>query len=85
MKLPDTIRASYMDGIYTTEENTDMQENKEIKALFHLIDDPDQDVFCLSLAAHRFLWQGIIPTRRISGENTIAAGSRAGTHRTADP
>ena len=23
-----------------------MQENKEISALFHLIDDPDEDVFC---------------------------------------
>jgi regulator of sirC expression with transglutaminase-like and TPR domain len=48
-----------------------MQENKEIKALFHLIDDPDQEVF--DSISHRIVsyGRGIIPNLENLWENTI--------------
>jgi regulator of sirC expression with transglutaminase-like and TPR domain len=48
-----------------------MQENKEIKALFHLIDDPDQEVF--DSVSHRIVsyGRGIIPNLENLWENTI--------------
>src|SRR6201996_8134156 len=49
-----------------------MQENREIIALFHLIDDPDQDVF--DSVSHRIVsyGRGIIPNLENLWENTIA-------------
>jgi regulator of sirC expression with transglutaminase-like and TPR domain len=48
-----------------------MQENKEIKALFHLIDDPDSEVF--SSVSDRIVsyGRGIIPNLENLWENTI--------------
>ncbi len=50
-----------------------MQENKEIKALFHLIDDPDQDVFESVSTRIVSYGRGIIPNLENLWENTIAA------------
>jgi regulator of sirC expression with transglutaminase-like and TPR domain len=50
-----------------------MQENKEIKALFHLIDDPDQDVFDSVSTRIVSYGRGIIPNLENLWENTIAA------------
>jgi regulator of sirC expression with transglutaminase-like and TPR domain len=49
-----------------------MQENKEIKALFHLIDDPDEEVF--SSISNRIVsyGRGIIPNLENLWENTIS-------------
>src|ERR1700712_1794348 len=49
-----------------------MQENKEIKALFHLIDDPDTEVF--SSVSQRIVTygRGIIPNLENLWENTIS-------------
>lgn len=50
-----------------------MQENKEILALFHLIDDPDQEVFdsvCSRIVSYG---RGIIPNLENLWENTIAS------------
>src|SRR5579871_2032707 len=49
-----------------------MQENKEIIALFHLIDDPDQDVF--DSVSNRIVsyGRGIIPNLEDLWENTIS-------------
>jgi regulator of sirC expression with transglutaminase-like and TPR domain len=49
-----------------------MQENKEIKALFHLIDDPDQDVF--DSVSNRIVsyGRGIIPNLENLWENTVS-------------
>jgi regulator of sirC expression with transglutaminase-like and TPR domain len=50
-----------------------MQENKEIKALFHLIDDPDQEVF--DSVSNRIVsyGRGIIPNLENLWENTISS------------
>src|ERR1700689_3083182 len=49
-----------------------MQENKEILALFHLIDDPDQELF--DSVSHRIVsyGRGIIPNLENLWENTIS-------------
>jgi len=49
-----------------------MQETKEIKALFHLIDDPDQEVF--DSVSHRIVsyGRGIIPNLENLWEHTIS-------------
>lgn len=49
-----------------------MQENKEIKALFHLIDDPDTEVF--STVSERIVTygRGIIPNLEDLWENSIS-------------
>jgi regulator of sirC expression with transglutaminase-like and TPR domain len=49
-----------------------MQENKEIKALFHLIDDPDQDVFDSVSDRIVSYGRGIIPNLENLWENTIS-------------
>src|SRR5260370_33454463 len=49
-----------------------MQENKEIKALFHLIDDPDQDVFNSVSTRIVSYGRGIIPNLENLWENTIS-------------
>jgi len=50
-----------------------MQENKEILALFHLIDDPDQEVF--NSVSNRIVsyGRGIIPNLENLWENTISS------------
>ena len=49
-----------------------MQENKEIKALFHLIDDPDEEVF-ISVSDRIVTYgRGIIPNLENLWENTIS-------------
>lgn len=50
-----------------------MQENKEIKALFHLIDDPDQEVFDSVSTRIVSYGRGIIPNLENLWENTISA------------
>jgi regulator of sirC expression with transglutaminase-like and TPR domain len=57
-------KATYLKPIY-------MQENKEIKALFHLIDDPDSEVF--STVSERIVTygRGIIPNLEDLWENSI--------------
>jgi regulator of sirC expression with transglutaminase-like and TPR domain len=50
-----------------------MQENQEIKALFHLIDDPDQEVFDSVTNRIVSYGRGIIPNLENLWENTIAA------------
>jgi regulator of sirC expression with transglutaminase-like and TPR domain len=50
-----------------------MQENKEIKALFHLIDDPDQEVFDSVSSRIVSYGRGIIPNLENLWENTISA------------
>lgn len=49
-----------------------MEENKEISALFHLIDDPDEEVF--SVVSTRIIdyGKGIIPNLENLWENTIS-------------
>jgi regulator of sirC expression with transglutaminase-like and TPR domain len=51
-----------------------MEENKEISALFHLIDDPDEDVF--SAVSTRIIdyGKGIIPNLENLWENTVSEG-----------
>jgi regulator of sirC expression with transglutaminase-like and TPR domain len=49
-----------------------MQENKEIKALFHLIDDPDQEVFDSISTRIVSYGRGIIPNLENLWENTIS-------------
>jgi regulator of sirC expression with transglutaminase-like and TPR domain len=48
-----------------------MQESKEIKALFHLIDDPDEEVF--TTVSNRIIsyGRGIIPNLEYLWENTL--------------
>ncbi len=48
-----------------------MQENKEIKALFHLIDDPDEEVFDSVSTRIVSYGRGIIPNLENLWENTI--------------
>ncbi len=50
-----------------------MQENKEIKALFHLIDDPDQEVFDSVSTRIVSYGRGIIPNLENLWENTISS------------
>lgn len=47
-----------------------MQENKEIKALFHLIDDPDEEVFNAVSGKIMDYGRGIIPNLENLWENT---------------
>ncbi len=47
-----------------------MQENKEIKALFHLIDDPDEEVFGVVSGKIMDYGRGIIPNLENLWENT---------------
>ncbi|HMI61013.1 MAG TPA: hypothetical protein VK518_08900, partial [Puia sp.] len=49
-----------------------MQENKEILALFHLIDDPDQEVFDSVSSRIVSYGRGIIPNLENLWENTIS-------------
>lgn len=49
-----------------------MQETKEIKALFHLIDDPDQEVFDTVTNRIVSYGRGIIPNLENLWENTIS-------------
>src|SRR5579859_5524994 len=49
-----------------------MQENKEIIALFHLIDDPDQEVFDSVSSRIVSYGRGIIPNLENLWENTIS-------------
>lgn len=49
-----------------------MQENKEIKALFHLIDDPDEEVFSTVSSRIVSYGRGIIPNLENLWENTIS-------------
>src|SRR5215831_9204971 len=49
-----------------------MEENKEISALFHLIDDPDQEVFDLVSTRIIDFGKGIIPNLENLWENTIS-------------
>src|SRR3984885_329981 len=49
-----------------------MQENKEILALFHLIDDPDQEVFDSVSTRIVSYGRGIIPNLENLWENTIS-------------
>ena len=49
-----------------------MQENKEIKALFHLIDDPDEEVFTSVSDRIVSYGRGIIPNLENLWENTIS-------------
>ena len=51
-----------------------MQENKEIKALFHLIDDPDEEVFTNVGDRIVSYGRGIIPNLENLWENTINEG-----------
>src|SRR5882672_1747352 len=51
-----------------------MQENKEIKALFHLIDDPDEEVFYNVSDRIVSYGRGIIPNLENLWENTINEG-----------
>src|SRR5215475_2052216 len=48
-----------------------MEENKEISALFHLIDDPDEEVFNLVSTRIIDYGKGIIPKLENLWENTI--------------
>jgi regulator of sirC expression with transglutaminase-like and TPR domain len=49
-----------------------MQENREILALFHLIDDPDQEVFASVSSRIVSYGRGIIPNLENLWENTIS-------------
>ena len=49
-----------------------MQENKEIKALFHLIDDPDEEVFTSVSDRIVTYGRGIIPNLENLWENTVS-------------
>jgi regulator of sirC expression with transglutaminase-like and TPR domain len=50
-----------------------MQESKEIKALFHLIDDPDEEVFTTISDRIISYGRGIIPNLEYLWENTVQA------------
>ena len=49
-----------------------MEENKEISALFHLIDDPDEEVFNVVSTRIIDYGKGIIPNLENLWENTIS-------------
>ena len=49
-----------------------MQENKEISALFHLIDDPDEEVFNTVSEKIVSLGRGIIPNLENLWENSVS-------------
>ena len=49
-----------------------MEENKEISALFHLIDDPDEEVFNLVSTRIIDYGKGIIPNLENLWENTVS-------------
>jgi regulator of sirC expression with transglutaminase-like and TPR domain len=49
-----------------------MEENKEISALFHLIDDPDEEVFNVVSSRIIDFGKGIIPNLENLWENTIS-------------
>src|SRR5690349_19958677 len=49
-----------------------MEENKEISALFHLIDDPDEEVFNVVSTRIIEYGKGIIPNLENLWENTIS-------------
>ncbi|RYG02880.1 MAG: hypothetical protein EOO02_09615, partial [Chitinophagaceae bacterium] len=49
-----------------------MEENKEISALFHLIDDPDEEVFKVVSTRIIDYGKGIIPNLENLWENTIS-------------
>jgi len=51
-----------------------MEENREISALFHLIDDPDEEVF--GVVSNRIIdyGKGIIPNLESLWENTVSEG-----------
>jgi regulator of sirC expression with transglutaminase-like and TPR domain len=51
-----------------------MEENKEISALFHLIDDPDEEVFGAVSSRIIDYGKGIIPNLEHLWENTISEG-----------
>jgi hypothetical protein len=51
-----------------------MQENQEIKALFHLIDDPDEEIFGSVSDRIVSYGRGIIPNLENLWENTISEG-----------
>jgi regulator of sirC expression with transglutaminase-like and TPR domain len=51
-----------------------MQENREIKALFHLIDDPDEEVFFNVSDRIVSYGRGIIPNLENLWENTVNEG-----------
>ncbi|MBC7850520.1 MAG: hypothetical protein H7Y31_12335 [Chitinophagaceae bacterium] len=51
-----------------------MEENKEISALFHLIDDPDEEVFGAVSSRIIDYGKGIIPNLENLWENTISEG-----------
>ncbi len=51
-----------------------MEENKEISALFHLIDDPDEDVFIAVSTRIIDYGKGIIPNLENLWENTVSEG-----------
>jgi len=51
-----------------------MEENKEISALFHLIDDPDEDVFHAVSTRIIDYGKGIIPNLENLWENTVSEG-----------
>ena len=61
-----------MTTVHYPKTHIPMQENKEIKALFHLIDDPDAEVF--SSVSERIVTygRGIIPNLENLWENTIS-------------
>lgn len=49
-----------------------MEENKEISALFHLIDDPDEEVFSVVSTRIIDFGKGIIPNLENLWENTVS-------------
>lgn len=61
------------DVIETNLGNSGMEENKELSALFHLIDDPDEEVF--GAVSNRIIdyGKGVIPNLEHLWENTISA------------
>ena len=59
---------------YTQEHPRTMEENKEISALFHLIDDPDEEVFNVVSTRIIDFGKGIIPNLEHLWENTVSEG-----------
>lgn len=57
---------------YLRETVAHMEENKEISALFHLIDDPDEEVFNVVSTRIIDFGKGIIPNLENLWENTIS-------------
>jgi len=57
---------------YTREDTQFMEENKEISALFHLIDDPDEEVFNVVSTRIIDFGKGIIPNLEHLWENTVS-------------